>query len=98
MKERGTKTRKGQENGHQRPFKPKAYASESERCPVRFYKIFKSHRPLEMNVPDVPFFLEINYKRRADNDVWYMKSPLGKNDRKVPRQSNRESRSSARWR
>lgn len=43
--ERGTKTRSGQEKGHQRAFQSKAYATNDERCPVMFYKEFKQHRP-----------------------------------------------------
>ena len=50
--ERGTKTRKGQENGHRRSFQPKIYATDTNRCPVKYYKLFESHRPAEMNTPD----------------------------------------------
>jgi len=78
--ERGTKTRTGKEHGHQRAFQPKAFATNTNRCPVRFYQIFESHRPVEMNAPDSPFFLAVR-NNRADNDpVWYMKFPLGKNE------------------
>lgn len=81
LSERGTKTRKGQENGHRRSFQPKVYATESERCPVKYYKYFKSHRPAEMNTADAPFFLAIRHgNRRENNDVWYKKCPLGKNE------------------
>lgn len=79
--ERGTKTRRGQENGHQRSFQPKIYATGSERCPVEYYKIFKSHRPVEMNTADAPFFLAVRHgNRHQNNNIWYMKSPLGKNE------------------
>ncbi|KAK3700178.1 hypothetical protein QZH41_010617, partial [Actinostola sp. cb2023] len=78
--ERGTKTRTGKEHGHQRAFQPKAFATNTNRCPVRFYQIFESHHPVEMNAPDSPFFLAVR-NHRADNDpVWYMKAPLGKNE------------------
>lgn len=80
LNERGTKTRKGQENGHQRAFQPKIYATNTERCPIRFYKLFKSHRPEEMNQPDSPFFLAVRHgSRREKSKIWYMKAPLGKN-------------------
>ena len=58
LSERGTKTRKGEENGHRRPFLPKAYATITE-VPVQFYKLFRSHRPEEMNEPDAPLFLAV---------------------------------------
>lgn len=77
--ERGTKTRLGQEYGHQRAFQPKAYATGNEKCPVKLYKKFKSHRPSEMNKQDAPFFLAIKHKRAADDSTWYMRSALGKN-------------------
>ena len=38
LAERGTKTRHGQERGHQRAFQPKIYATNTARCPVSFYK------------------------------------------------------------
>jgi len=49
LAEHGTKTRHGQEKGHQRAFQPKVFATNTERCPVKYYKKFKSHRPAEMN-------------------------------------------------
>ena len=75
--ERGSKTRNG--NG-QRAFSPVAEASNSERCPVRFYKEFMKHRPSEMKTPEAPFFLAINHQRKTDNPVWYRRAPLGKNE------------------
>jgi len=81
LNERGTKTRKGEENGHRRPFSPKAYTTNTERCPVQFYKLFRSHRPEEMNEPDAPFFFAVRHSdRRVNPQVWYMKVPLGKNE------------------
>ena len=78
--ERATKTRKGQENGHRRSFQPKIYATDTNRCPVKYYKLFESHRPAEMNTPDDPFFLAVRHGNRRENShIWYKKSPLGKN-------------------
>ncbi|KXJ14551.1 EGF-like repeat and discoidin I-like domain-containing protein 3 [Exaiptasia diaphana] len=77
--ERGTKTRFGQEKGHQRAFQPKVYATGGERCPLRYYKLFAEHRPAEMNGPECPFFLAIKSNRASNDPVWYKKSPLGKN-------------------
>ena len=79
--ERGRKTRHGQENGHQRSFQPKIYATGSERCPVRYYKEYMSHCPVEMNTEDAPFFLAVRHgNRHHNNNIWYMRSPLGKNE------------------
>ena len=76
--ERGSKTRR--DNGDARAFYPTAQATNNERCPVHYYKKFRSHRPPEMNNADSPFYLAINYRRRADNSIWYLKTPLGKNE------------------
>ena len=75
--ERGSKCRKGERPG--KPFCPIAQASNSARCPVFFYKAFRSHRPTEMNNQESPFYLAINHKRKPSNTVWYMNAPLGKN-------------------
>ena len=80
LAERGTKTRHGQERGHQRAFQPKIYATNTARCPVSFYKKFRSHRPVEMNAPESPFYLAVRHNRRSNEEVWYMKAPLGKNE------------------
>jgi integrase len=81
LNERGTKTRKGEENGHRRPFSPKAYATNTERCPVMYYKLFQSHRPEEMKKPESPFFLAVRHgDRRVNPEIWYKKSPIGKNE------------------
>ena len=63
--ERVSKTRTGQDGGHQRAFEPKAYASNNKsRCPVEFYKTFRSHRSEAMLEPDAPFYLAINHRRK----------------------------------
>ena len=80
ISERGTKTRNGQECGHQRAFQPKCYATGGTRCAIEYYKKYKSHRPGAMCQDDSPFFLAINHKRSSINSPWYKKSPLGKNE------------------
>ena len=80
LAERGTKSRTGQEQGHQRAFQPKLYATNSDRCPVEFYKKFRSHPPVEMNKPDSPFFLAVKHNCNANHQIWYKKTPLGKNE------------------
>ena len=47
--ERESKTRQGY--GHCRAVCPKAHATNTERCPVRLYLKFASHRPDEMKNP-----------------------------------------------
>ena len=79
--ERGSKTRTGQDGGHQRAFEPKAHASNNKsRCPVEFYKAFRSHRPEAMLEPDASFYLAINHRRKPNDKVWYLDRPLGKNE------------------
>jgi len=79
LAERGTKTRHGKGQGHQRAFQPEPYATNTERCPVSFYKKFRSHRPVEMNAPESPFYLADRHNQRSNGEVWYMKAPLGEN-------------------
>ena len=45
-----------------------------------FTKKFRSHRPVEMNAPESPFYLAVRHNRRSNEEVWYMKAPLGKNE------------------
>ena len=76
--ERGSETRC--DNGDTRAFNPTPQATNNKRCPVYYYKKFKSHCPEEMNNADSPFYLTINHRRRPGNSIWYMKAPLGKNE------------------
>ena len=80
LAKRGTKTQHGQERGHQRAFQPKIYATNTARCSVSFYKKFRSHQLVEMNAPGSPFYLVVQHYRRSNEEVWYMKEPLGKNE------------------
>ena len=52
--ERGSKTHRG--NDDTGPFNSTAQATNNERCPVFYYKEFKSHGPEEMNSVDSPFY------------------------------------------
>ena len=52
--ERGSKTHCG--NGDTRAFNPTMQATNNKRCPVFYYKEFKSHCPEEMNSTDSPFY------------------------------------------
>ena len=57
--ERGSKTRQGLEGGHRRQFNPRIYATDTERCPILFCKLFKSHRPNKACSAEFPFFLAV---------------------------------------
>ena len=63
-----------------RAFHPTARATGTECCPVKIYKKFAHHRQLEMNKPDSPFYLAVKHQRKPDDDVWCVRSPLGKNE------------------
>ena len=47
---------------------------------MRFYKEFAHRRPVEMNQPDSPFYLAVKHQVKPGDDVWYMRSPIGKNE------------------
>ncbi|XP_068707646.1 uncharacterized protein KIAA1958-like [Montipora foliosa] len=77
LAERGSKTRQGLEGSRQ--FNPKTFATGTEQCVVRYFKIFDSHRPEEAKTPTSPFFLVINHNAWRTKSTWYRVSPLGKN-------------------
>lgn len=86
INERGTKTPKGQENGHQRAFHPKIYAASTKRCPIKFYKVFRDHRPEEMNQPDSPFFLAVRTRQSSQKqrNMIHEGTTRKKSNRKIP--------------
>ena len=80
--ERSTKTRNGaRPMGHKRQIDPKAFSTGTERCPVKLYRLFVSHRPTSMCCEDSPLFLAIRYNINDYNSekIWYHAKPLGKN-------------------
>ena len=77
--ERGTKTRDGRECEERRRYNPTAYPSESDRCPIKAYKLFAAHRPQEALHPNSPFFLTIDLSKSATDNIWYKPKPMGKN-------------------
>lgn len=81
--ERGSKTRHG-DGQHRRAFNPTAQATNTDRCPVKLFKKYASHRPAEMKRPDSlgKTRLAINRRRKPECDIWYAKpkGPLGKNE------------------
>jgi hypothetical protein len=77
--ERRTKTRTGQP-ANIRQFQPKIYEAENkEKCPIRCFKMFQSHRPVEMNIDTSPFYLTVKSNIKANEKIWYKKAAMGKN-------------------
>ena len=70
-KERGTKTRVGNENEEDRKYS-KAYETKTNRCPVYYYQQFLDRRPLESLTPESPFYLAINQRRKTNDKIWYL--------------------------
>ena len=77
--ERESKTRHGDENEHQRSFRPKAYETGDKKCPVSCFKEFVYRRPEEAKSPQSPFFLAIRHRRNPEDKIWFVNSPMGKN-------------------
>ena len=79
-KERGTKTRTGENcNSHQRSINPRAYEPGDTRCPVKIYQLFVSHRPIDSLPENSPFFLAMKPQEKITNTIWHWNRPLGKN-------------------
>ena len=53
---------------------------DHERCPVKYYKTFKSHHPAEMNKPESSFYFTNKHHQNPGDIIWYKKSPLRKNE------------------
>ena len=61
-------------------FYPTSQTIDHERCPVKYYKIFKSHHPAEMNEKESSFYFTNKHQQNPDDNIWYMKSPSGENE------------------
>ena len=81
FEERDTKTRTGENQNGSRAFAPKIFPNKAdpERCPVMVFKEFEKRRPQSMKEEESPFYLAINHARKADDSIWFMKAPMGKN-------------------
>ena len=78
--ERGTKTRTGATNSHQRAFNPTAFAFD-QRCPVEIFREFTRRRPVEACTPDARFYftpIPVN-RLKVGTEKWFYGSPMGKN-------------------
>ena len=54
--ERLSETHTGSGNGGARPFNPKLFETEGDRCPLKFYQEFSRKWPAEMCHDDSPFY------------------------------------------
>ena len=77
-----TKTESGEkEIASFRTFNLHIKAAGESQCLIRFYKVFKSHRPQEACSEKSPFYLAIKYKANPTlNVVWYRNNALYKNE------------------
>ena len=76
--ERESKTRHGEENEHQRSFCPKVYETGDRKCPVSCFKEFVNRRPTVAQSPESPFFLAVRQRRKPEDQIWFLNSPMGK--------------------
>ena len=74
--EKGSKTRTG-ESTAVRQFNPKIYATNDKRCPVKHFKAYLQHRPIEMCTDDAPFYLACIINPQSN--VWYKRQAMGPN-------------------
>ena len=77
--ERDTKTRSGEGEAHQQgAFKPKMFSTPAcpDRCPLKLFKTFISHRPEGANLPESLFHLAVNHKLN-EHSKWCKCQPLG---------------------
>ena len=72
--EKGSKTRTG-ESTAVRQFNPKIYATNDKRCPVKHFKAYLQHRPVEMCTDDAPFYLACIINPQSN--VWYKRQAMG---------------------
>ena len=69
---RGSKTYSGENpssHSHQRSYNPPIYETGGDRCPVRIYQLFVSHRPQDSLTADSPFFLTMIPSDKI-SDLW----------------------------
>ena len=61
-------------------FYPTFQTIDHERNSDKYYKIFKSYRPTEMNEPESSLYFAIKHQQNPGDNIWTKKSPLGKNE------------------
>ena len=71
-----TKTRQSGLHEKHRLVQPKMFATKNTRCPIYFYKLFLSKRPLSLRSSG-PMYLSIIYN--PTSSVWYKNMPMGQN-------------------
>ncbi|KAL9983706.1 hypothetical protein ACROYT_G005923 [Oculina patagonica] len=71
-----TKTRQSGLTAKPRSFLPKMFATGDEKCPVKIFKEFLSHRPREMQATGPLYLSSI---KNPSSQVWFKKQPMGEN-------------------
>ena len=61
-------------------FYPTSETIDHEHCPVKYYKIFKSHHPAEMNEPESSFYFTNEHQQNPGDNIWYKKFLIEKNE------------------
>ena len=74
--ENPTKTRQSGLSAKPRTFLPKMFATGDDKCPVKIFKEFLSHRPREMQTTG-PLYLSCI--KNPSSKVWFKKQPMGEN-------------------
>ena len=55
-------------------FYPTSQTNDHEPCPVKHFKLFKSHHPVEMNEPEFLFYFTNKHQLNPGDKIWYKKS------------------------
>ena len=61
-------------------FHPTSQTIDHKRCPVKYNKLFQNHQPAEMNEPESSFYFTNKHQQNPSDNIWNMKSPLGKSE------------------
>lgn len=77
--ERLTKTRDGNGKENVRKVKPKMYATNNDRDPVKLYKTYIDRRGDDAKKADFPFYLTCIPVYRINSNIWYYSRPMGEN-------------------
>ena len=77
--ERESKTRHGDENEHQRSFRPKAYETGDRNVQCLALKNLFTCDQKRQNYRRVLFFLAVRHRRKPEDQIWFLSSPMGKN-------------------
>lgn len=77
--ERVRKRIQGNVGEHRRTFSPIVFATGTEACLIKLFKIYRDRRPATMLQPDSPFFLQTDHKRWKTSGCWFKETAAGEN-------------------